>query len=137
MIRVLTFLMLLLAAPLMASGTIDSFPEGEKYHQTFLAEARSYLQDEAKGPLATRTLRYRDVLKGEKRTFLWTAQRFENPDGRPSYVLVFTQLFPDGRQELQTAGGFSDLYMPYSDELESSLMTVYDQLNRHIQTIEI
>ena len=40
MMRILTFFLLLLTAPIMAAGTIDSFPEGEKYHQTFLAEAR-------------------------------------------------------------------------------------------------
>ena len=44
--RILTFFLLLLTAPIMAAGTIDSFPEGEKYHQTFLAEARGYLQGE-------------------------------------------------------------------------------------------
>ena len=135
--RFLTFLLLLLTAPAMAAGTIDSYPEAEKYHQAFLTEARGYLQDAAKGPLATRTLRYRDVLNGEKRTFLWTAQRFENPDGAPSYVMVLTQLFPDGKQEIQMSGGFSDLYIPYSDELDSTLITVYDQLNRYIQTVEI
>lgn len=133
--RFLISFLLLLTLLATAAGTIESYPEAEKSHRSYLTEARNYLQKEAKGPLETRTLRYRDVLAGEKRTFLWTAQRFENPDGRPSYIMVLTRLLPDGSQELHTAGGFSDLYLAYSDELEPALTTVYDQLNRHIREV--
>jgi hypothetical protein len=129
----LIFVLLLLIAPVTAAGTIDSFPDGEKFHRTFLSQARGLLQEEARGPLDTRVLRYRDVFNGEKRTFLWTAQKFENPDGHKSYIIVFTQLFPGGRQEILTSGGFSSLEMDYSDELEPAYGTVYDQFNQHIR----
>lgn len=131
--KALILVFLLLTTLAMAAGTIDSFPEGEKFHREYLSQARDLIQEEAKGPLATRVLRYRDIFNGEKRTFLWTAQKFENPDGRASYIMVFTQLLPDGRQEIMTAGGYSDLQLIYSEELEPAYSIVYDQLNRYIR----
>lgn len=135
--RKILLLLLLLTHLATAAGTIDSFPETEKFHRTYLAEARNLLLKEAKGPLATRYFRYRDVMNGEKRTFLWTVQRFQDPDGGPSYIMVLTQLFPDGRQDLMTSGGFSYLQLVYSDELEPAYSTVYDQLNNHIKATRL
>lgn len=131
--KFLLFLFLLLAAPILAAGTIDLFPEGEKLHQDYLVQARNLLQKEAKGPLGTRVLRYRDVLNGEKRTFLWTIQKFEDPDGSTSYAIVFTQVLPGGKQDLMTSGGFSRAELVYSDELDPAYATVYDQLNHFIR----
>ena len=129
---------LFLSTMVMAAGTIDSYPEGEKFHQAYLLEIRqNNLQPGVKGPLATKTLRYRDIWQGKKRTFLWTAQKFEDPDGDISYAVVLTQLLAGGKQQLLTAAGQTELDLAYSDELEPAYSIVYEGLNRHFKAARL
>lgn len=130
--------LLLFSQVALAAGTIDSYPEGEKLHQARLAQVhQDNLLVGVKGPLATQVLRYRDIWKGQKRTFVWSAQKFENPDGTTAYAVVFTQLLPNGRQKLLMAGGSAGLEVAYSDEEEPAYLVVYEGINRYIRQAKL
>ena len=123
---------LLLSTLVLAAGTVEAFPGGEKWHQARLAQVRKEnLQSGVRGPLATRVLRYRDVWKGQKRTFVWSAQKFENPDGTTAYAVVMTQLLADGKQKLMLAGGSTYLELVGDDDPHYQM--VYNALNDYIR----
>jgi hypothetical protein len=129
------FLALLLFSSLvLAAGTVEAFPDGLKWHQARLAQVRKEnLQAGVRGPLATRVLRYRDVWKGKKRTFVWSAQKFENPDGTIAYAVVMTELLPDGKQKLMMAGGSMALTLVDGGEEEPRYEVVYRAVNAYIR----
>lgn len=126
--------LLLFSSLVWAAGTVDPFEQGFKMHEGRLAQVRKEnLQAGVRGPLGVRVLRYRDVWKGQKRTFLWSAQKFENPDGTPAYAVVMTELLAGGKQKLMMAGGSAGLTVFDGGEEPRRYSIVYEAVNRYIR----
>lgn len=78
-----------------AAGSIDIYPEGASLNASRLAQVRKEnLQVAARGPARSLHLRYRDMWKGKKRTFVWSTQSYTDPDGAVSYAVVLKQIAP-------------------------------------------
>ena len=96
---------LLLVAVTLAAASVDIFPKGASLNAQRLAQVRrDYLQPEARGPLKSVHLRYRDVWRGQQRTFVWSAQSYTNPDGALAYGMVLGQVKPKGVDYVVAAG---------------------------------
>ena len=132
--RLLLLCFLLFSSLVLAAGTVEPYAEGLKLHQNRLAQVRrENLQAGVRGPLGVRVLRYRDTWKGQKRTFIWSAQKFENPDGTIAYAMVMTELLAGGKQNLMMAGGSTGLALGDSGEEMPRYAVVYEAVNRYIR----
>lgn len=86
---------MLLCGLALAAGLVEESPQAARSNAAALSQVRrDNLQSGVRGPLGSLHLCYRDSWKGKKRTFLWSAQSFENPDGTLAYALVLRQVEP-------------------------------------------
>lgn len=124
-----------LASLVQAAGSIDIYPEGATINATKLAQVRKEnLQVEARGPAHSLHLRYRDVWRGKKRTFVWSTQSYTNPDGAVSYAVVLKQVEPV-RLDLLYAGCSSlDLKNFGEEDSDDRYRVVYNALDAYLRS---
>ena len=130
--------LLVLGVPGRTSGSVDVFPEGATLNASQLAQIRrNYLMAEAQGPYHSLHLRYRDVWKGQKRTFLWSAQSFSNPGGGVAYAVVLRQTQP--KPVNLVLGGTASLNLKDfgGEDPDDRYIVVYQTLDAYLKSHKV
>jgi hypothetical protein len=127
---------LLCGWPLWAAGTIEEYPPGGDLNGPRLAQVKAEcLQAEVKGPWRSLHLRYRDVWRGQKRTFLWSAQSYTNPDGSLAYAVVLGEARSKGTLSYVLAGGSASVFVEGlgEEDRDDRYRVVYSGLQRYLK----
>ena len=125
----------ILASLGQAAGSIDIYPEGASTNANKLAQVRKEnLQAAARGPAHSLHLRYRDVWRGKKRTFVWSAQSYTDPDGAVSYAVVLKQVAPVKLDLLYAGCSSLDLKNFGEEDPDDRYRVVYSALDAYLRS---